>query len=174
MIILINGAFGVGKTTIANLLVPQLQNSMLYDPEIIGRYIRFLTQEVRQGAEATDDFQDIKMWRSLTVYTAQQLWHHYQLSLVIPMTLVNEHYFQEIMQGLGEIGEPVHHFCLCASAPTIHARLARRGESPKSWTHQQTERCLEAFTSPVFQKFIDTEAQTPTEIAASILHQIQS
>lgn len=33
---MINGAFGVGKTTIANELVKEIENSMIYDPEEIS------------------------------------------------------------------------------------------------------------------------------------------
>lgn len=35
-IIWINGAFGSGKTSVADLLVRNLQNSMIFDPEEIG------------------------------------------------------------------------------------------------------------------------------------------
>lgn len=36
MIIMINGAFGVGKTTTAEALHKKMENSMIYDPEMIG------------------------------------------------------------------------------------------------------------------------------------------
>jgi type IV secretory pathway ATPase VirB11/archaellum biosynthesis ATPase len=36
MIIMINGAFGSGKTSAANTLLPLIPNSMIYDPEEIG------------------------------------------------------------------------------------------------------------------------------------------
>lgn len=36
MIIMINGAFGVGKTTTAQALNEELANSMIYDPELVG------------------------------------------------------------------------------------------------------------------------------------------
>ena len=36
MIIWINGAFGSGKTTCANILQKQLPNAFLYDPEQAG------------------------------------------------------------------------------------------------------------------------------------------
>ena len=32
MIILVNGSFGVGKTTVAELLVNRIPNSLLYEP----------------------------------------------------------------------------------------------------------------------------------------------
>ena len=40
MIIWINGAFGSGKTTCANILQKQLPNAFLYDPEQAGFFIR--------------------------------------------------------------------------------------------------------------------------------------
>ena len=40
MIIMINGAFGVGKTTIANELLKEIKNSMIYDPEEVGFMLR--------------------------------------------------------------------------------------------------------------------------------------
>jgi uridine kinase len=36
MIIMINGAFGAGKTTVANKLLKLMPNCMLYDPEEVG------------------------------------------------------------------------------------------------------------------------------------------
>ncbi|MDY0393289.1 AAA family ATPase [Virgibacillus halophilus] len=40
MIIMINGAFGVGKTTVANRLQKELDNSMIFDPEEVGFMLR--------------------------------------------------------------------------------------------------------------------------------------
>jgi len=36
MIVIVNGAFGVGKTTVANLLRAKLRNTAVFDPERIG------------------------------------------------------------------------------------------------------------------------------------------
>jgi deoxyadenosine/deoxycytidine kinase len=36
MIIMLNGPFGVGKSTVAQRLHDHLPHSMIYDPEIIG------------------------------------------------------------------------------------------------------------------------------------------
>lgn len=40
MIILINGAFGVGKTSVASELKKTINNSMIFDPEEIGYMLR--------------------------------------------------------------------------------------------------------------------------------------
>ena len=40
MIVMINGAFGVGKTTVAKGLLAGIPDSMLYDPEDVGQMLR--------------------------------------------------------------------------------------------------------------------------------------
>jgi deoxyadenosine/deoxycytidine kinase len=37
---MINGAFGSGKTTTAQMLKPLIPNSMIYDPEEVGYMLR--------------------------------------------------------------------------------------------------------------------------------------
>jgi 2-phosphoglycerate kinase len=49
MIFMINGAFGVGKTTVANELLKVIENSMLFDPEEVGYMVRnVLSNEVKR------------------------------------------------------------------------------------------------------------------------------
>lgn len=45
MIIMINGSFGSGKTTAANLLLRMLPDSMIFDPEEIGYMLRKIVRE---------------------------------------------------------------------------------------------------------------------------------
>ncbi|MCP1183752.1 AAA family ATPase [Paenibacillus sp. 1781tsa1] len=74
MIIMINGAFGSGKTSAAKALQPLISNSMIYDPEEIGYMLRkLLPENYREENERTDDFQDIELWRILTVKTAKEV-----------------------------------------------------------------------------------------------------
>lgn len=40
MIIWLNGPFGVGKTTLANILHKRIENSYLYDPELLGDFLQ--------------------------------------------------------------------------------------------------------------------------------------
>ena len=99
MIIMLNGAFGVGKTTIAQSLVASLPHSMIFDPEEVGYMLRRITDGVRCGAEDTDDFQDIALWRTLTIETAAALRRRYQRDLIVPMTLANPKYLEQIFVG---------------------------------------------------------------------------
>lgn len=166
---MLNGAFGVGKTSTAEVLSQVLPNSMLFDPEEVGSMVRKITQGVREGNEDTGDYQDIALWRSLTVNVAERLRKKYNRTLIIPMTFAHLGYFQEIRQGLAHLDADLHHFCLTASSNTIHQRLEKRGMPKGSWAHQQTTRCLQAFQSTEFKEFIDAERQSPQEIADIIL-----
>ena len=84
---MLNGTFGVGKTSVARVLVKMLPNAMLFDPEEVGLMVRRVTHKIRSGVENSDDFQDIGLWRSLTVLIAAGLVERYGRSLVVPMML---------------------------------------------------------------------------------------
>ena len=71
MIILINGPFGVGKTSVATLLNENLENYIIFDPEEIGSMLRnIVTEDIQYQKEKTGDFQDIILWKELTVLIA--------------------------------------------------------------------------------------------------------
>ncbi|MEC1177057.1 deoxynucleoside kinase [Metasolibacillus meyeri] len=74
MIIMINGAFGVGKTTIATMLQNEIENSIIYDPEEVGYMLRnVLPATIKKMEAPTGDFQDLELWKKLTVDVAKNL-----------------------------------------------------------------------------------------------------
>lgn len=172
MIILINGSFGVGKTTVAELLVNRIPNSLLYDPEVVGTCLSTIVRPIEQFK----DFQDLTMWRTLTITTAQLLKQTYSRTLVIPMTIWYQPYFREIITGLKQFEPNVFHFCLTATAKTIFERLEGRRLEHKpeaySWICQRVERCVVAFQSPIFAVRIETDGRAPNEIASDILRNL--
>lgn len=166
---MLNGTFGVGKTSVAQVLARILPNATLFDPEEVGKMVRRVTHEVRFGAEASDDFQDIALWRSLTVATAAGLVERYGRDLVVPMTLVNPAYLEEIRIGLSEVSEPLHHFCLTAPLEVIQHRLSERGDPPGSWPWQRTLAYHSRFEDEHYRIHVSTENRTPQEVAEHIL-----
>lgn len=169
MIIFLNGAFGAGKTTVAELLVKAVPGSMLYDPEEIGLALRNILQSV----EKHDDFQHYPEWRKVTIEVARQIKARHHLNLIIPMTIWRPEYFLEVTKGLKDIDKDFKHFCLVASMETIHQRLDTRGEQkPGSWAHQQAEAAIPSFASPIFAEHLDTEKNTPEELVKIILDRI--
>ncbi len=169
MIILLNGTFGVGKSSTAEVLRSRLPNSMIFDPEMVGIMLRYVTEGMRVKAEDTDDFQDITLWRPMTVTTAAYLQRQYGRALIIPMTLTNPTYFEEIRQGLSEVDSNLHHFCLTASPETIQARLLERGDEAGCWAWQRVESGVVALRSEQFRVHVDTEHQAISEVVETIL-----
>ncbi|RYG26955.1 hypothetical protein EON82_01225 [bacterium] len=55
MIVILNGAFGVGKTTLANALLAQQPDWMIFDPEEVGAMLWKICPEPR------GDFQDQRL-----------------------------------------------------------------------------------------------------------------
>lgn len=158
MIVMINGAFGVGKTTISNELIKVIDNSILYDPEEVGFMLRsVLPDEVKRLEAETGDFQDFHLWKELTVQVASLIQSKYNVNLIVPMTIRNPEYFNYIFNGFSSIEKHTYHFCLTANKETIYERLRERGEEEGNWCFQQTDKCLKAYNEYNFREYIDTE-----------------
>lgn len=173
MIIMINGAFGVGKTTIANMLQNEIENSMIYDPEEIGYLLRnVIPIDIKRIESSTGDFQDLDLWKELTVDVAKKLITKYKINLIVPMTIRKIEYFHFIYNGFKGIDEQTYHFCLNASKETIYERLRLRGEEEGNWCFQQTDKCLEAYNTYDFGEYIDTEKLSINDIIQELKEKI--
>lgn len=167
----INGPFGVGKTQTAYELHRRLPDSHVADPEHLGFGIhRMLPPEKRT------DFQDFSVWRQGVLDILDFLLRGCQESdqvIIVPMTIVNPVYFDEIIGKLRTNGHAIHHFTLLAREDTIRRRLRARitplvhGDS---WALKQIDRCLEALRRPEFQVHIDTNRSTVSQVAEEVAH----
>lgn len=163
MIIWLNGAFGAGKTQTAYELRRRLERSYVYDPENAGYFIRDnVPSEIGK-----EDFQDYPMWRSFNVEMLDHIAAHYEGVLIVPMTVTNRGYFDEIIGELSKKYE-VRHFILWASRETLLKRLASRLEGGKSWGARQIDRCLEAFDREIVEGRIDTDDLSIDEVVDKI------
>lgn len=175
MIIMINGAFGVGKTTVANELLTKVDNSMLFDPEEVGFMLRhIITDKIMLPHEKTGDFQDLNLWKVLTVQVAESLRKNYKKSLIVPMTIYNKDYFKYIFEGLKHIDQNTYHFCLVASENTIYERLRKRGEEEGNWCFQQTKKCIQAFQDECFAEYVLTDNVQVDTIVKGILNRVSN
>jgi cytidylate kinase len=168
MIVWINGAFGSGKTSTARELNKRLKGSKVYDPEEVGLFLR----EHVPGAEAYSDFQDHPLWATLNYDILKHLDSQAQTCVIVPMTLVNEQYYGQIISKLREGGTELLMYTLLASKKTITSRLTKRGEVEGSWAFQQIDRCLEQLYKPKFDKHIDTEDKCVNEVVDYIESQL--
>ena len=128
MIVFIYGAFGVGKTTVAERLAERIPNSLLFDAETVGYFLNTVIAPV----EHPHDFQDLPIWRTLTVTTARWLQGRYGRTLIMPMTIWHTDYFDEVIGGLRAFEPALQHFCLTATEQTLLERLRGRGDRPET------------------------------------------
>lgn len=164
MIIWLNGPFGVGKTQTAFELHSRIPESFVFDPEKIGFFIRkIVPSEICVG-----DFQDHLIWRNFTYQSLQYIAENFAGTIIVPMTIVNFLYYDQILSQLEREGLRVYHFTLLASHKTILRRLKKRGDGSKSWNARQLNRCLKSLSDEKFAVHIDTEKKTIETVAEEI------
>ncbi|WP_440109195.1 AAA family ATPase [Paenibacillus sp. QZ-Y1] len=164
MILWINGAFGSGKTTIAYELNRRIPNSFIYDPENIGYFIR--KNSPKQILK--DDFQDHRIWREFNFSMLQMIYREFSGTIIVPMTIVNPQYFDEIVNKLRADGVELNHFTLLAARETLLKRLKSRGDYSNSWPAKQIDQCITSLSQNMFRNHIDTDHLTPEEILDQI------
>ncbi len=165
MVIWINGSFGVGKTVTAELLNKRLKNSIIYDPEEIGSCLSNMFNHEK------DDFQDYELWRILNADILKYMCSVYEI-VIVPMTITNKEYYDEIVSNIETSNIKINHFVLCASKENIINRLNSRKDSTE-WAYNQVDRCIKAFENNDFVcKKINTDNMTIGDVANSIIDSI--
>ena len=168
MIVWINGAFGSGKTTVAHLLAAQLEDANLYDPEKIGS----LLMESLPSDMQPSDFQHYPEWRQWNIALLQKIAQGYTGTLIVPMTLYNKAYYDEIMGGLTAAGIQIQHVQLEVSKVELIRRLTlREKENPANleWGIAHIDPVLSAFHSFNQSEKISNEGPHPQAAVTQIL-----
>ena len=169
MIIWLNGPFGVGKTTLANLLHQEIPDSILYNPEHLGDFF----QEILPKAVCPEDFQDYPIWRQTTVQIIRDLATKTGKVIIVPMTVFKKEYYQEIIeQGLRK-DMYVQHYILVAEKETILDRLDKRTQENNNWALKHLDNCLQAFEDQIPGRKIETDSLTVDELAEIVLRDLK-
>ena len=156
MILLINGPFGVGKTTVARTLVDRLSRAALFDPEHVGWFLRLA------GSEHAD-FQDDPRWPGHVVRTARVM-SAFCRTLVVPITLWRADRYDSIVRSLPNV-LPVR---LSAKEAEVRRRIESDPGSALAWRLEHLRPCLEAFQHGDFGLELATDGRTPSEVAGHI------
>jgi chloramphenicol 3-O-phosphotransferase len=168
MIVQLNGAFVIGKTSVARALVARLPGAVLYDPEIIGIILQRIARIFGRNVA---DFQDLRSWRRLTVVALRAV-SLVRKNVIVPMAFSNPSHLQEIRDGI-----PFHlHFCLVAPVEVVHSRLQTRtlSASDAAWQFRRAAECCAVHHDEIFAAQIDAGDRTIDEVADEIMRRITS
>ena len=171
VIIWLNGAFGAGKTTLAQELHRRLPEALVFDPEQVGSMLW-------KCLPPNGDFQHLPSWRELVVATALSLRRHHAETLIVPMSLIRDAYRAEILGGLADAGEEVLHVFLEVDASVLRERLNARSTHPsKDWDRGARmlgmtgvdEMVAAAARQPAGTLMLRSDKLTPPELADEVL-----
>jgi hypothetical protein len=168
MILLLNGAFGIGKTTVAKALRRRLAGSAVFDPELVGSLLSLFPPR-------RDDYQDNPAWRRLTV-TGLQAVRRFRRTVIVPMAFSNLDYLAEIRRGARHADPDVRHLCLTAPLEVVVERLKRRaaaeGHEPGAWQLRRATECCAVHGGPAFAEQVPTAGLDPDAIAAEVVRRL--
>lgn len=177
MIVLINGSFGVGKSTVANLLRNAFPGSAVYDPEWAGSVMMSLPRWIKLKGAGTDDFQDIDLWRKSAVVGVRLFRLFTPGPVIVPMAFSHRAYFDEVVTGIRRLDSESRVFCLKASLPTVKERLARRGVKSEGrgseWIARRIVECADAHRDSHFGEFVETEGRSARDVAEDITERLR-
>ncbi len=137
MIVWINGAYGAGKSTVAEELARRLPGALIFDAEAVGNAVRDNLEPVDYHVE----FPDYALWREFVGRLLTEMAQKTEAHIFVPMTVLREDYMEEILGRLEERGLTCRHFVLELPPDVIRERVLARGETPAHWCYQQAERC---------------------------------
>lgn len=137
MIIWLNGAFGVGKTTISKELKSKIKGSVIFEPELVGNFL----MDSARSLYSRDPL-GWELWQVINyeILKRLSLKHKY---IIVPMNIIERKDYDSILGRLIDDGIDVRHIILDADKETILNRLKTRGESGE-WAYKYIDIFIEA------------------------------
>jgi hypothetical protein len=167
VLVWINGPFGGGKTAAAFELRRRIDRGIVCDPERLGYGLhRMLPPALRT------DFQDFAAWRHGVHEVLDLAARTWDGPVIVPMTLIDPGYFEEVVGRLRAGGHDVRHFSLLAGRATVLRRLNRRGFGlglrHERWAVSKLDECLTQLKDPLFAEHVQTDDLSVPQVAEVI------
>lgn len=168
MIIWLNGTFGVGKTTVGQLLAARDTRLRMFDPEWVGYMVANNLSD-----REVDDFQKLQPSRTLTPLVAHEIFRFTGQHLVAVQSVLTQSYWHEISAGIRTLGHDLLHVLLDADTAVIEQRVSRDDveASAKDWRlqHLPVFDSARSWMTEEADLVVDTSALTPSEIVDRVL-----
>ena len=167
MLVWINGPFGGGKTAAAFELRRRVDRAIVCDPERLGYGLhRMLPPALRT------DFQGFAAWRHGVHEVLDLAAREWDGPVIVPMTLIDPGYFEEVVGRLRADGHDVRHFSLLADRATVLRRLRGRGFvlglRHEQWAVGRLDECLGQLKEPLFAEHVQTDGLSVPQVAEVI------
>jgi len=168
VIIWINGTFGVGKTTTANLISRRAQ-WRIFDPEHVGYLLAANLKD-----HTFDDFQDLPPWRRLVPVVAEEIRRYTDCAAMVAVrTVLVAEYWHELRDGLAERDLPVFHVVLDCEEDQLRRRIEQDQDEPQArdWRldHIESFHQAKSWLAKSADLMIDTTLLTPDDVASRII-----
>jgi hypothetical protein len=166
VILWLNGPFGGGKTATAGALAAVRPEWRVFDPEIVGHFLRAALPDLTE----VDDFQDLPAWRPLVAASLHEVTVQTGQQLIAPQSVLNEGYFTEIVGGLAMAGHRTFHVVLDAPENVLRRRI-QGSEEAQAWRLEHLPVYLEAreWMAGLADLILDTSAHEPADLARTIV-----
>ncbi len=116
----INGPFGAGKSSVTDQLTRIVDKIIVFDPDEVGFHLR---QWVPMPASG--NFQDLACWRDVVAQSCAGFIRHYpDHLLVVPMTVVNDGYRQEIFDIIRKDTDDLLHVWMSVGREVLAQRIS--------------------------------------------------
>lgn len=134
MIIWISGAYGVGKSTLAEAMAVNRENALIFDAEEVGNAVRENYPDCPYGYI----FEDYPLWGEFCYRLLKDIHETFHQDIFVPMTLVRKESYG-ILERLIRDGVDTRLVILEASRETVHDRILARGEDEDCWCMRQID-----------------------------------
>lgn len=134
MIIWISGAYGVGKSTLAEAMAGKLENALVFDAEEVGNAVRGNYPNCPYGYI----FEDYPLWGEFCYLLLKDIHEKFHKDILVPMTLLRKNSYK-IIERLNQDGIQTHLLILEANYQTVHDRILARGEGEECWCMKNIE-----------------------------------
>lgn len=134
MIIWLSGAYGVGKSTLAEAMAAKMENALIFDAEEVGNAVRENYPNCPYGYI----FEDYPLWGKFCYMLLTDIHEKFHKDILVPMTLIRKESYG-IIEKLDRSGIETHLLILEASYQTIHDRILARGEEEGCWCMENIE-----------------------------------
>jgi hypothetical protein len=165
MIIWINGCYGSGKTQTAKELHRRLSDSVIYDFEKCNSYFRKAISADAPGLFSPDE----QLGRKIIFGLLKQADTINIDYIIVPLTLYNKEYFDEIIGNLRRTKIQVDHYIMGVDKEIQIKRLKERFQNENCWAAKQFDACIKGFNEIGNEGYINTneiDIDTVVEIIA--------